>query len=427
MVTAPPSSAPASPRTVSDGLGGTIGVLLGLAVPASAFGNAALGAFFGLAALICAADLRAAPARRTLREVVTTKGGLAWAAVFVWWTFGTFVSSDPERSFEVMARMLLFAAGFLFLLQGLAARPAARQSAERVFAFGFAGVGVLAVVAFGVDNDLLHAFKPFSSDVIASQNMLKPFQSVVIVAAPVLIWIAARHGGWTAAASAIGCGTGAALILGLSGQHSRAALAGAAGALLAVGLVWALKRIGRKARIAAILALIAAGGIGAGAVLTALPAPPVTEADRQSGSLPVLDFHREAIWGFVYHKALEHPVLGYGINTIDRVPGAKDEVLDLNQEYVPAHPHNWMLEIFSETGAPGLLLVLAAIGICTAGLACRTFGPDAGTAWTAIAVMGAFWVSALANFSIWAAWWQVVFLTVMVLPLAALRANPRQD
>ncbi|MDW3206413.1 MAG: O-antigen ligase family protein [Alphaproteobacteria bacterium] len=401
------------------------GLLLGLSAPLTAFGNAALGIAFGLAVLLSLVALRRPSARKLfLRPLRTRAAGLV-AATVAWWSLSAVFSIDPAGSFEVIARVVFFALAFCAVLQGLAELRGAQETAEGGFVLGLACVGMLAVVALTVDTALLRLFKPLSDAPIAPHDMFNSYKSLLAVAMPVVVWIAWRRPQvWIRAAAVLAVVTGMALILGLKGQASFAALGGFAGAFGAIVLLLVAGRMGRLGRavlVAVFLVTSLAGGIAA---LSNLPEAPISEAVRENPPLPAVDVHRQAIWGFVLGKALEAPILGHGINAIDKVPGAKEEVLDFNQEYVPAHPHNWFLEILSETGFPGLTLfavavVLSMIAVGRLALQGRRGG------WAAIAVMGAFWTSSLANFSIWAAWWQIAYLAILALPAAALMIKRR--
>lgn len=408
-----------------------IAICLGLTLPMAAFGHAVLGAFFGLAALASALDLRYAETRAQFGAVLRSWTGRAWLALFAWWVIATLFSSYPMRSAEVAVRVACFIGLTIPIVLHLAKNRAARELAERVCAFGFAVVCVLAVAIFLFDTDLLILFRPFTHKVIHANNMLKPFQSLIVVAVPVLAWIALRHARLTRIAALLGILFGLVLTQGITGQSSRSAMAGIAGGALTLLAIYLLLRLRKPIRVAVIAGLIGLGVLGMGVVVSVLPPPPVTEQDRTADPVPFLDFHREAIWGFVWHKAKEKPVFGYGINTIDRSPGAQQEVLDLNQAYVPSHPHNWLLEILSETGFPGLVLALMAIASALIPLSRWARHKDRdirAAAWAAIASYGVFWISALANFSIWSAWWQVTLLAALSFPIAMIlerQANPR--
>lgn len=403
----------------------TFGVLLGLAAPLTAFGNAALGIAFGLAVLISLVSLRRQESRTLFIRPLRTRAALAVGVMLIWWTVSAVFSADPAGSFEVIARVALFGLAFCAVIQAAAQMRGAPRAAENAFVLGLAGVGVLAVLALAVDTGLLRLFKPLTDGPIYPQDMFNSYKSLLSIALPVAVWIAWRRPEiWVRLTVAVALVTGLALILGLQGQVSFAALGGFVGAVGAISLLWGAGRLGRIARTVLIAGVLVAALGGGAVILSKLPDAPITEAVRDDPPLPAVDVHRQAIWGFVFGKALERPILGHGINAIDKVEGAKQEVLDFNQEYVPAHPHNWFLEILSETGFPGLILFATAIILSMIAVGRLTLRGRAG-GWAAIAVMGAFWTSSLANFSIWAAWWQIAYLAILAIPAAALMITRR--
>src|SRR3546814_15937842 len=54
---------------------------------------------------------------------------------------------------------------------------------------------------------------------------------------------------------------------------------------------------------------------------------------------------------------------GVSINVVNNLPGAHELIPGINAEYIPSHPHNWILEILVETGWIGLLLVVAILAL----------------------------------------------------------------
>jgi O-antigen ligase len=81
-----------------------------------------------------------------------------------------------------------------------------------------------------------------------------------------------------------------------------------------------------------------------------------------------------------------------------------------------------VLEIFLETGAVGLAALLLALVVLLR-LWLRIGRTSPGAAACGITVFAAFWSSSMLNFSIWAAWWQGVFLVLSAIVLAAARHN----
>src|SRR3546814_15846763 len=51
------------------------------------------------------------------------------------------------------------------------------------------------------------------------------------------------------------------------------------------------------------------------------------------------------------------------MNVVNNLPGAHELIPGINAEYIPSHPHNWMLEILVETGWIGLALGVAILAL----------------------------------------------------------------
>ena len=405
-------------------------LLLGAAAPVVVFGNAVLGAAFGLAALAAAPTVLGDRVQRwRLRGLLLTWPGALGVATAAWWALSSLFSLDPAVSFGVWVRMLLFLFAACVLAAALAESADNRTRAETVFAYAYGLLVCLAAAAMYSDGGLLRLFAPFEGDLTDPLTFFKGYASMIAVMTPTALWIGWRRGGGPLAAVALG-GVGVLfLIWGDGEQIARASLAGLVGAVGGLVLILALKRRSSALRKRTAVGLGVVATLLAALVLMRLPTPPVDEAFRADPPLPMVDVHRQAIWGFVFDKALERPMLGFGINTINTVEGAKDEVLDLNQEYIPSHPHNFVLEVMSETGFPGLLLLIASQVALFIAFARAAFAGRAG-ALAAAATLTAFWVSSLANFSIWSSWWQVGFLAVIVLPAARClgpEIEPRQS
>lgn len=246
---------------------------------------------------------------------------------------------------------------------------------------------------------------------------LKAYAAVMPCLAPVVLWAGRRLGlAWLVCAVV-------AVILGgaiVYGTGNRAALGGYAGVVGVLVIVTVLRVLSRRARVAALVAIGVVVAALAALVVTRLPAMPYD--GTQPPQLPVwlVDAHRQVIWGFVLDRALERPLLGWGVSTANFLPGANDPIPVLGQTFVPLHPHNWVLQLFSDTGAIGLATAFIALGLLALRLGRRAFDGDAASL-AGLALMGAFFVSTLANFSIWQSWWQSVFVILLALALAGSR------
>ena len=149
------------------------------------------------------------------------------------------------------------------------------------------------------------------------------------------------------------------------------------------------------------------------------------EAPEGNYFLPtwLIDFQRETIWSNALDIGLQTPWFGRGANTINLAPGA-DKVLGGTHglHVIPAHPHNWPVELFAEIGIFGLVGVGAFTLYCIVRMlyAYRTSEHPAVLA--AIAIFAGYWCSGLFNFSFWAAWWQLAFILALTLVLS-IRPN----
>src|SRR3546814_6342496 len=78
------------------------------------------------------------------------------------------------------------------------------------------------------------------------------------------------------------------------------------------------------------------------------------------------------------------------MNVVNNLPGAHELIPGINAEYIPAHPHNWILEILVETGWIGLALVVAILALLAWKITQRLRRRHAGGAATA-GLFVAFW------------------------------------
>ena len=244
---------------------------------------------------------------------------------------------------------------------------------------------------------------------------LKSYGSIAPVLAPLVVWAGWRLGGLGRIAGLLYLPLALALVLTVS---SRAGLLGIGSIALALAVGFVLTRLPQRA------ARWTAVGLGAiavaGTIVFAhyLPRPPVKGLQdyRISRTFQV---HRQAIWGFAVHHALRSPVLGHGPDAARLIPGANKHVGWFAHEYVPSHVHNWIFQALVETGFLGLGAMLVVV-IMLFGRFVRAAARGLGVGWAGIAMMGGFFGSWLANFSLWAAWWQLAVITLGAILLAAL-------
>lgn len=406
------------------------GCLLGLSVPGLVFGKAAMAPFAGLALI---GFLYGILRNGAWRAVLTlSRSGLAhsiWAFLAIL-TLCTLLSLDRAESVEILLRVGASLLVGWICLRGLVWSGTALRFACLSLVIG--GVIAFSIAVFGVY---------FQSSAVAFREGIgmtgpyngpknfKLFASATICFLPVLLWAAWWLGGKWRLAVLPAVPLAGLVVYGDGVETSYSALFGVIGG---AGLLF-LVLIGLKTPVAVrrgiILAVLGMGGVLAFYVLSNLPPPPV-EAD-QAARLPVPDWHRQVIWGFAWDVFLKNPVFGIGPNTINLVPGASDIIPGMNQEYVPGHPHNSVLEIAAEAGIVGLV-GLAALIICllrgflrfAVGAREGRYGTQVrkelfGAAMAGIFLTGSFWTSSLSNFSIWSAWWIATFIVLISIPLAA--------
>lgn len=394
-------------------------VLTGFAVPSLFAGRVPNGVALALAAIALAA-VGPKPSVADLGRWLRAPLCLAVAAMFAIWLVSVAGSMNPGLSLLIWGQsggLILVAAYFHWWLAGdRVARINALKALVSVALFGAAVSATALYVWYG-------ALDPFRSRPIESfydaHQALKSYGSLAPVLAPAVLLAGMNLGGRWRAASIVVALLGAAIVYGTDSAAGFLGYGALAAALLVGWLFVALPQTPARLLAAALFALAAAAAY----VLVALvPVPPYA---CEALALPtwMIDTHRQIIWGFALDRAADGPWYGYGIDVGGGLPGAEVPLPDcVGQNYLPSHAHNWMIELFVETGAVGLAGAVVALLLFARGLVQRAARGQIG-AMAALALAGAFWGSGLVNFSIWAAWWQASFLVLTAITLSAA-ANP---
>jgi len=337
------------------------------------------------------------------------------AVVLIAWMPSVFTSIEPLRSLEAWARIPLLMLGAVLLWSPLKNDPALHAlSLKALLCSGFFAA-VVAIFVLNGGNLLLLSLQ--GQDIFYTPTKpLKAYSNISMCLIPVVLW--AGHflkGRWQYAALGMICLN----LVVIAQTGTGAAVAGllAGGAL--VGFLAALK--GKKF-------LFAYFGVLAAAIAGTLS----WLADKMNPEVPspnifpnwLVDGHRQYIWQFAYEKIWESPWLGYGINAIDRIPGAKDHIPGIEHPYIPSHPHNAYLEVGAETGLVGLavlvlVLIFFALRLVSQYLACAEGPLDQRLHILALLFLWVgFWSSSALNFSLWSAWWELTLFTSLALLLA---------
>ena len=392
-------------------------ILLGLTVPAMVSGRAVLQ---GLAALCLVLALILAAAdpdiRRRWREAVFGRFGLVVLIAFAGMAVSIPGSLDPLRSADAWARTLAYIGACVLFWAFLAGDARARRLALSGFVL-LAGIGALLVAAAQLGFRLPLQVVRNALDVTSSAwafTDLKAYAAVAACMVPVLVWLAVAHACRPLRWGVVG--TVAIILCLLVTTGNKSAIAGLLAAALVVSLAAALRRRGRWLAAWPLVAAAVVGAVVAG--VYELPDAPPASAVWPWMPPELVDTHRQQIWRFTASKIAEAPWTGWGINCIDRAPGAHDIPTGYRVEVLPSHPHNWVLEILAETGVIGLLPVLAALLWYGGQQARRHVLTGEGTALARLALWATFWGSSLFNFSIWSSWWLITFFLLTALMAA---------
>lgn len=362
---------------------------------------------------------------RNFRRAAVTPQVTAAALVLIAWVPSTVLSYFPWESVQVLARMALFLALGVWVYAYFSVWPRALDLLLKVM---FVGLGFGLVVAnLGVwaFPDVMVLIKGYAaSSTIQAVLMVKGFASAAVILTPFVVWAGWRLGGvWKAASLVLAMGLLTLAVL----AGSRAGMAGLIGALGIVLVACMTRKESR--RWAASLALILVVTITG--ILFYLSDRP------HGGSVPedvlifpawLIDPHRQVIWQYALHLAEQRPWIGWGINTINLVPQLPGtSPIEFGVPVLPSHPHNWILEIFAETGIIGGIAMLIAVGLQFSAMLRRYRTGGEGRMLAALAASAAFFVSGLFNFSFWSAWWQVSYVLVFALLSASRKPAANED
>ncbi len=411
---------------ISPYLPNSIAVLLGIAMPALILGRAVFAVILGLSLILILIDM---PCRLIWQKICLQARrpiGLLLLFIFILSIPSLFASDFPLRSFQAIARTLAFCGFGVIIWAYLKARPALASLWIHSLVVSAAIALCFALYSQYVSPSaywFLH-LKGWRTDPLYST--LKGYSAITVFLIPLLIYAAINKRGHLAIiALPVALG-----FLFLDWQlSSRAAIAGLLGAIICVAIAIGA-RVGSKIQVLLTVSIsVASFGVilwwlrmTRGVFLSAAP--------KGDYFLPVwlIDFERQTIWSHALDIALRAPWFGRGANTINFAPGA-DKLLKGTHglHVIPAHPHNWPLELFAETGAICLsvLVVFLMAWAFQLFLAYRRQGEA--FMLCAIAIFAGYWSSGLFNFSFWSSWWQLAFILSMALSLSMVGESKIKD
>jgi len=404
----------------------TISVLLGISIPGLILGRSVFAVLFGLAILLMLYDRPFSDIRRNFKEVWTKPLGILLLVVFAVSLPSLIASDFPARSAGALLRTFVFCNLGVLVWTYLKSNPELGDLWMKSLIVSSAVSIAFALYSQYLSPELywvLH-LKGWKSDPL--NHNLKGFTAIAVLIIPLFFLSFSRLRPtyrWLAALSAL------SLVYLLWDISNRATIAG----LLAVVICAAVTlcvRYGSRLQV-----LIAAGTALAslGAVMIWLRITRdrmILAAPEGDYFLPVwlIDFERQTIWLNALEIGLRTPWFGRGPNTINFAAGA-DKLLEGSGglRVIPAHPHNWVVELFAEIGSVGLALLILFLVIATLKLL-RSYRISGNPIYvSAIAIFAGYWGSGLFNFSYWSAWWQLSFILVIALCLATAQKTTSVD
>ncbi len=351
--------------------------------------------------------------------------GMTIVLTFVLWLPGVADSPDLGRSLAIWGRMV-----GMVIVAALVHYFLSRSSLDaclRAMVVAALVCAVITLMGLYVASPIYGLFRGKGWVDVNVAQILKYYGSALAILAPVVVWAGLHLGRRWFYAGLLHLTAAFVLIFAVD---SLAGLLGLVAGSVVGGIVYICQRGHLMRGHAAALFLILLAVLLAAAiawVLFKLP-PPLRAGQIINGvyhgpvepGLPVslIDAHRQYIWRFAFDAALEAPYFGHGIDVSNHLPGASVLIEKFNQALIPSHPHNWLLEVFLETGVFGLAFLLGALALLLR-LWLRIGVVSPGTSAAGVALFVAFWSSSMLNFSIWAAWWQGVFLVLSAIVLAA--------
>ncbi len=345
---------------------------------------------------------------------------VATAIFFAFALVGLFISDAPIRSISVWFRTIFYIAIAIIIWGYFSSRKFELQLAFYFLLLTTLFAGTIALISLYAWPGLIGFLTLQGTDIppTTARLALKSHSVVMSCLVPIICWLAWIRGGtWRAFGLAY---PAFVYIIGVGANKQAATITlfcGLAGMLFAFFLK---KLSGKSAMIIfcscgfMMIALISF-------VLSNLPSVPQELYTDFYFPKSVIDYHRQVIWAFTLNNIVENFWFGIGLNTSNFLPQANAIIPQFNQEYIPSHPHNFLLEIWLESGIFGLISVSAGIGTLLWSIYRRLRADTPGS----VALTGyfaAFWSANLYNFSFWSSWWLILF-TVCIAMLFATKPN----
>ena len=398
--------------------------LFGMAIPSLVFGRVVFAVTIILSCVFLVYVRSWRPIYCDIKAHSKKTLGLLILFTFFMWLPNLFNSSFPLRSFEAVFRslcLIIIACGF----HGFLAKDHLLLKISFNSFVIMSGISVgFALISIYVLPELFWSFRlqGWLNEPVGIK--LKGFSALSVLIMPLLILTALQLKNLSPIYSI------ALIILFLIvvfSTYNRSAIAGVLAIILVIGFLYSFGRGRALYRMIGLILVLCVFSLiiywlwTSRGSLGELQKIAASSEGKWLFPLWLIDHERQTIWSAAIKFGLEAPFFGIGVNTINFVPGA--ELFIENTNYlplIPAHPHNWAIEIFSETGVVGLFFLFLVI-VFMFGQAFFKWKNDGEWACLmAIALMAGYWVSGLFNFSYWSAWWQLSYFIALTLCYASI-------
>jgi len=329
-----------------------------------------------------------------------SSGTLLIVAGFLWLAVSAALAGSPAGGLRIVGQL----AGLALL--AVLVRPAFMASGDRLVRAALLGLalGALLLAEEGVTGNFLRGLVDDPPPDGWQLNQVNLGATNLVVFACACAALIAGHRGRVAAAGVLA----AAAATTFAFDSLAASLAGCAAlAVYGAATRWprAVRAVLRWGAIAAVVAMpLAVRG------LDRLP-PSATDA------LPASALHRVLIWNFTVDRMAERPVLGWGLDSARHLGrGRTVDIRGKTVDALPLHPHNGVLQVWVETGLPGIALLLCGILWLTR----RPGNPEAEPAKLALAAAAA--AIGLTAYGLWQMHW-LASLIVAAFGVAAARGE----
>ena len=136
--------------------------------------------------------------------------------------------------------------------------------------------------------------------------------------------------------------------------------------------------------------------------------------------IKVVDAHRQFIWGFSINKFKEKILLGYGPDTSNFIDGSQETIGSVHtgtMNFIPSHPHNFLIELLLEVGIIGTFIFLVLLFFYN--LKFMKLANQKNSI-CIIILNSYFWSTSLVNFSFWLGWWQASYFLFLSIVMAQI-------